>query len=73
MRFTDDAAGKKDAFYELVVYPVRGAYLANERFFAAEIARELRTKSPDTPVIGQDAHLPHTLLSREKRHTSTKN
>jgi len=26
----------KDAFYELVTYPVRGAALANERFFSAE-------------------------------------
>jgi hypothetical protein len=31
---------KKDAFYELVLYPVRGAALANERFFAAEFAND---------------------------------
>ena len=30
------APEKKDAFYELVLYPVRGAALANERFLAAE-------------------------------------
>ncbi len=29
---------KKDAFYELVLYPVRSAQLTNERFFAAELA-----------------------------------
>lgn len=29
-------SAKKDAFYELVAYPIRGATLANERFFAAE-------------------------------------
>jgi hypothetical protein len=29
---------KKDAFYELVLYPVRSATLANERYFAAELA-----------------------------------
>ncbi len=29
---------KKDAFYELVLYPVRSAALANERFFGAELA-----------------------------------
>jgi hypothetical protein len=41
---------KKDAFYELVVYPVRCAALANERFFAAEIAREYGTRWPATGV-----------------------
>lgn len=29
---------KKDAFYELVLYPIRSAALANERFFGAELA-----------------------------------
>ncbi len=29
---------KKDAFYELVLYPIRSAAFANERYFAAEIA-----------------------------------
>ncbi|HRH42009.1 MAG TPA: glycosyl hydrolase 115 family protein [Pyrinomonadaceae bacterium] len=29
---------KKDAFYELVLYPVRSAQLTNERFFAGELA-----------------------------------
>ena len=33
---------KKDAFYELVLYPVRSAQLANERFFAAELAVKLK-------------------------------
>ena len=37
---------KKDAFYQLVAYPVRGAALANDRFFAAEIAREFGKGSP---------------------------
>lgn len=31
-------ASKRDAFFELVVYPVRSASLANERFFATEKA-----------------------------------
>jgi hypothetical protein len=29
---------KKDAFYEMMLYPVRSAQLANERYFAAELA-----------------------------------
>ena len=29
---------KKDAFYELVLYPIRSSASANERFFAAELA-----------------------------------
>jgi hypothetical protein len=31
-------AADHDAFYELVVYPVRGAALANERYFCGELA-----------------------------------
>lgn len=34
----------KDAFYQLVLYPVRCAQLANERFLAAELAEEYRKK-----------------------------
>ncbi|MEP6789203.1 MAG: glycosyl hydrolase 115 family protein, partial [Acidobacteriota bacterium] len=33
---------KRDSFYELVLYPVRSAALANERFFAAELAEKHR-------------------------------
>jgi hypothetical protein len=36
---------KKDAFYELVLYPVRSAALANERFFAAELADTYRSEN----------------------------
>ncbi|MBS1792774.1 MAG: glycosyl hydrolase 115 family protein [Acidobacteria bacterium] len=35
-------AAKKDAFYELVHYPVKMAALANERFFYAELAEKYR-------------------------------
>jgi len=37
-------ANKKDAFYELVLYPVRSSSLANERFFTAEMARRHRSE-----------------------------
>jgi len=37
-------ANKKDAFYELVLYPVRSSSLASERFFAAEIALRRRSE-----------------------------
>jgi len=37
-------ANKKDAFYELVLYPVRSSSLASERFFAAEIALRHRSE-----------------------------
>lgn len=36
---------KKDAFYELVLYSIRSAALANERFFAAELADKYRFES----------------------------
>lgn len=39
---------KKDAFFELALYPVRSAALANERFFAAELAASYKEKWPAT-------------------------
>lgn len=41
-------ASKKDAFYQLVAYPVRSAALANERYFAAEIAKQYGVEWPKT-------------------------
>ncbi|MEP6850001.1 MAG: glycosyl hydrolase 115 family protein [Acidobacteriota bacterium] len=37
---------KRNAFYELVLYPVRSAALANERFFAAELAEHYKASDP---------------------------
>ncbi len=42
---------KKDAFYELVLYPVRSATLANERFFAAELAENYKQKNRANAII----------------------
>ncbi|MEP6901227.1 MAG: glycosyl hydrolase 115 family protein, partial [Actinomycetota bacterium] len=42
---------KKDAFYELVLYPVRSAMLANERFFAAEIAETYKRQNRSGAII----------------------
>jgi len=44
------SAEKKDAFYELVLYPIRAAYLANERFFAAEIAENLKASNSSETI-----------------------
>jgi hypothetical protein len=39
--------GKRDAFFELALYPIRSAANANQRFFAAEMAtRNLETDPP---------------------------
>lgn len=46
--FNELPANKRDSFYELVVYPIRSASLANERFFAAEIAQTYGVNSPST-------------------------
>jgi hypothetical protein len=40
------AGQKKAAFYQLVLYPVRAAKLANERSFAAELAESLKARWP---------------------------
>lgn len=42
---------KKDAFYELVLYPVRSAMLANERFFAAELAEIYKSQNCADAII----------------------
>ncbi|MEQ1603277.1 MAG: glycosyl hydrolase 115 family protein [Pyrinomonadaceae bacterium] len=44
------SASDKDSFYELVYYPVRSAALANERFFAAELANAYKEKWPRTAL-----------------------
>lgn len=44
------ASEKKKALYELVVYPVRSAALANERYFSAEIAKDYGQKWPATGI-----------------------
>jgi hypothetical protein len=42
--YSQTTATKKDAFYELVLYPIRSAAFANERFFAAELADRYRSE-----------------------------
>ncbi len=42
---------KKDAFYELVLYPARSAMLANERFFAAELANVYKQQNRRDAII----------------------
>lgn len=42
---------KRDAFYELVLYPVRSAAAANERFFAAERANAFRAKNSPEALV----------------------
>ena len=37
---------KQAAFYELVLYPIRSAAIANERFFAAELASRYQSTDP---------------------------
>jgi hypothetical protein len=44
-------ATKKDAFYELVLYPVRSAGLANERFFAAELANLYKQQTRNDALV----------------------
>ncbi len=42
--------GKKDPFYELVLYPVRSAALANERYFAAELAESYKQQGRNDAI-----------------------
>jgi hypothetical protein len=74
-------SSKKDAFYELVAYPIRGATLANERFFAAEksslYARQnrasaihwaQRSKSADEKIKIETAYFNEKLAGGKWRH-----
>ena len=54
---------KEDAFYELVLYPVRSSMLANERFFAAELAETYKQQGRSDAInwarlsLGADAEI----------------
>lgn len=67
---------KKDAFYELVLYPVRNAALANERFFAAELANEgesdaavwaRRSVAANTAIVNDAKYFNETLAGGKWR------
>jgi hypothetical protein len=72
---------KRDAFYELVLYPVRAAALANERFFTAELATMYKEKWPgnardlakrsieaDVEITTQTSHFNETLAGGKWRN-----
>ena len=74
-------ASKRDEFYQLVLYPVRAAALANERFFAAELATTYKEKWPatayqyakrsvdaDAEITRETAHFNSTLAGGKWRH-----
>jgi len=70
---------KKDAFDELVLYPVRSAALANERFFAAELAERHRHRADaivwarrsvaaDTEIASEAKNFNEALAGGKWRH-----
>ena len=73
---------KKDAFYQLVAYPVRSAALANERFFTAELARDRtktgpgfdwakRSKTADASIASETHFYNETLAGGKWRNMMT--
>jgi len=57
---------EKDAFYELVAYPVRGAALANERYFDGELASiHSAARLPDAAALEQKAQAADAQLKQE--------
>jgi len=61
-----DAA--KDAFYELVAYPVRGTALANERYFFGELsALHAASSQTDAPELARQAEAADARLKEETR------
>lgn len=78
--YTKIPAAKKDAFYELVLYPIRSAASANERFFAAELANfykerngvdsrqwASRSIAADTAIASETAHFSEKLAGGKWR------
>jgi hypothetical protein len=64
---------KKDAFYELVLYPIRAAQLANERFFAAEIAENLKTQNNSQAIVwARKSFAANTEIERETKYFNEK-
>ncbi|HZB46893.1 MAG TPA: glycosyl hydrolase 115 family protein, partial [Pyrinomonadaceae bacterium] len=73
--------GKRDAFYQLVAYPVRGAALANRRFFLTEksaayaaqgrasaSAYAARAREADARMTAETAYYNERLASGKWRH-----
>jgi hypothetical protein len=63
------SADKKAGFYELVLYPVRSAALANERFFAAETAFCHRSEGRgDSMVWAESSLAADTAIAAETKY-----
>ena len=64
---------KKDAFYELVFYPVRMSMLANRRFFYAELAQKYKElNSPEALVYARYSIAAHREIERETAYFNEK-
>jgi hypothetical protein len=58
----------KDAFYELVAYPVRGTALANERYFSSELsALHAAAGQTDAPELARQAEAADARLKEATR------
>ena len=61
-------AANRDSFFELVAYPVRGAALANERYFCGELAAlGAASGQPGAPELARNAEAADTRLREETR------
>jgi Glycosyl hydrolase family 115/Gylcosyl hydrolase family 115 C-terminal domain len=61
-------ASRRDAFFQLVAYPVRGAALANARyFFGEQFARQASQDSADSQRLAQLASAADTALREQTR------
>ena len=61
-------AAAKDAYYELVAYPVRGTALANERYFSGELsALHTAAGRTDAPELARQAEVADARLKEATR------
>ena len=62
----------RDAFFELIAYPVRGSALANERILCAERSRALATKNdPTANAFADRAEAAHARIKKETEFYNT--
>lgn len=60
---------KKDAFYELVLYPIRSASLANQRFFYAELAENTKKINSESAIdFAKQAIAADAEIERETKY-----
>lgn len=63
--------GKRDAFFELVRYPVCGSAFANERYLLGEASQQARDQEKAAELTAQAIHASNRLVALTERYNSS--